>query len=412
MKQLFIQIAILTVACTFCFPIAAFASGELEMEGELDFWWTIFEGNENGILQATTQDPAADEVSGFNIKKARLSFLYDDPERYLGGKFQLRLEEKVDILDFYLHWYPQETTQLYLGQMKVPSTYEAMSSNKNLDFISRSTLASLLTDWSLSRTSYFSSFYGNKSSNRDAGIGLKGIFRDDEGNEQFKYFFMIGNGLGHSLYIGGRESKEFIFSNEFGDYFYGLRLDWMPTANLSIGGHYSINSHDDVLFNDEQTVFDLKRRSHSLDIRYDHPDARFAFMYGGGVIDDDYFHTGEKNLEYSGWEAKVFVPFNDSIEAGLRYDNYSYTAHESTNTTDQNNLTIGLNYLVEPDMRIQVNYLMKDTDDNINPDLDDDILYINFQYIFNTGDILGWTKGDAESEEAQEEEKEEVSDED
>ena len=215
---------------------------------------------------------------------------------------------------------------------------------------------------------------------------------------------MIGNGLGHSLYIGGRESKEFIYSNEFGDYFYGIRLDWMPTGNLSIGGHYSINRHDDVLFNDEQTVFDLKRSSQSFDVRYDHPDARFAFMYGGGVIDDDYFHTGEKNLDYSGWEAKVFVPVNDSIEAGLRYDNYSYTAHESTNATDQNNLTIGLNYLVEPDMRIQVNYLMKDTDDNINPDLDDDIFYINFQYIFNTGDILGWNKEDGESEEADDKE--------
>ncbi len=383
----------------------AFAEGEFEVEGLLDFWWTLHEGNENGIVQESTQDPAADDVSGFNIKNGRLGFTYDDPERQLGGKFQLKLEEKVDLLDFYLHWYPQENLQLYFGQMKVPSTYEALSPNSELDFISRSTLNALLTDWSLSRTSYYSSFYGNRSYYRDAGIGVKGLFRDEDGRETFDYFFMIGNGLGHSLYIGGKESKEFIFSNEFGDYFYGLRLDWMPTENLTIGGHYSVNNHDNVLFNDEKTVFDLKRQSHSLDARYDCPAARFALMYGGGVIDDDFFHTGEKNLDYSGWEAKVFVPINDSIEAGLRYDNYSYTAHGSPLATDQNNWTLGLNYLLEPDIRVQFNYMAKDTNDGINPDLDDDILFVNFQYNFKSGDLLNGKDDDEDDDEVAETEK-------
>ncbi len=366
----------------------AYADPELEINSEIDFWFTLYEANENGIQQASTQDPAVDEVSGFNIKTGRLSFLFDEPERKLGGKFQLRLEEKVDIMDFYIHWYPKDTFQLYLGQMKVPSTYEAMCGNGELDFISRSTLAGLLTDWSLSRTSYFSTFYGNKSVYRDAGIGVKGSCQNEEGHEYFKYFFMIGNGLGHSLYIGGHESKEFIFANEFGDYFYGLRLDCMPVDNLTFGGHYSINKHDNTLFNDEQTVFDLKRNSHSVDVRYNLPDVRLAFMYGGGVINDDYFHTGEKNLDYSGWEAKVVVPLDENIEAGLRYDNYSYRAHGVENTTHQNNLTLGFNYLVDQDMRLQLNYMMKDTDDNINADLDDDILYLNFQYFFNSGNVI------------------------
>jgi hypothetical protein len=370
------------------------ASPELDIGGELSFWWTIYEGNENGLQQAVTQDPAADEASGFNISLARLNFTYDDPERKLGGKFQLRLEEKVDILDLYLKWDPRDDFELYLGQMKVPSTYEALEENTELDFISRSTLAGLLTDWSLSRTSYYSSFYGNKSVYRDAGIGVKGAIKDDEGIDKLKYFFMIGNGLGHSLYIGGRESKEFIFTNNFGDYFYGLRADWMPSDDLTIGGHYSINKHKDVLFNDETTVFDLDRKSHSIDIRYDNPDYKLAFMYGGGVIDDDFFHTGERNLDYAGWEGKILVPLNKTVEAGLRYDNYSYTAHGSPSATDQNNWTIGLNYNLEKDMRVQVNYMLKDTNTIGEPDLDDDIFFVNFQYKFNTGDILNREKAE------------------
>lgn len=383
-RNALIYIFIITVF--FGITTATYAEPELEIQGELDFWFTLYEENENGILQSSTQDPAVDEVSGFNIKRGRLNFLFDEPDKNLGGKFQIRLEEKVDILDFYIHWYPKETFQLYLGQMKVPSTYEAMLANSDLDFISRSTLAGLLTDWSLSRTSYYSSFYGNKSVYRDAGIGAKGSYKNENGHEYFKYFFMIGNGLGHSLYIGGNESKEFIFANEFGDYFYGLRLDCMPSENLAFGGHYTINNHNDTLFNDKKSVFDLKRNSHSIDVRYDVPDFRLAFMYGGGVIDDDFFHTGETNLDYSGWEAKLVVPLNDTLEAGLRYDNYSYMAHGAENATNQNNITLGLNYQIEKNMRLQLNYLMKDTDDNLTPDLNDDILYFNFQCFFNSAD--------------------------
>ena len=39
-------------------------------------------------------------------------------------------------------------------------------------------------------------------------------------------------------------------------------------------------------------------------------------------------------------------------------------------------------------MCLQLNYLMKDTDDKFNPDLDDDILYLNFQYFFNSDSVI------------------------
>jgi hypothetical protein len=395
---------VLAIAVFFLMPIDAYADDSLEVQGWLDFWWTVLEGNENGILQAVTQDPAVDEASGFNMKRGRLDFIFDKPESNIGGKFQLRLEEKVDILDFYIKLNIGDGASLYLGQMKVPSSYEAMMSSRDLDFISRSTLSSLITDWSLSRTSYFSSFYGNQAYFRDAGIGLKGKLTDDVGRDTFDYFFMVGNGLGHSLYIGGPESKEFLFSNKFGDYFYGLRLDWHPSECFTAGAHWSINNHDNVLFNDENTVFDLKRHSYSLDARYDSPEMRLTAMLGGGVIDDDYFHTGEKDLDYSGWELKAMVPFSDNWEGGLRYDDYSYKAHGAPNTTHQDNWTLGLNYSANPDFRIQINYLIKNTDDNINPDLDDNIFYVNFKYLYNSGNILAKKNSTAAKPEPSEDE--------
>jgi len=65
------------------------------VEGNLSLWWDIYENNENGIMQPSTREPAADVVSGFNLKQGRIIFNYEDEKKMLGAKFQLRLEEHM-----------------------------------------------------------------------------------------------------------------------------------------------------------------------------------------------------------------------------------------------------------------------------------------------------------------------------
>ncbi len=372
------------------FVKTVYADPSVFIGGELSLW-CAYEENENGILQEDTNDEAAEITSGFNLKRGRVGFDYEDLQYHLDARLQIRLEERVDILDAYGAWGPVDWFRLAVGQMKIPSTYEVLTSGADLDFITRSTISGNIGDWSLSRTFSYSSFYGNESYYRDLGIAVSGLIGPRKKTELVKYFFMAGNGLGHSLYIGGSESKEFIVSNDFGDYFYGARLDLLPLDGITMGGHYSINEHDDMLFNDENTVFDLDRSSWSVDVRLDFTPVRIAGMYGAGVIDDDYFHTGLTNLEYSGWETKILYQLlSDQLELGARYDTYSYESQESGNTIDENHWTFGVNYIPAPLLRLQFNYIRKETEDdkNIELDLDDDIFFINFQLRFRTIDLL------------------------
>ncbi|MBM3242443.1 hypothetical protein FJZ31_39795 [Candidatus Poribacteria bacterium] len=358
-------------------------AGRLDLEGNMSLWWDIYEENENGIMQPRTREPAADVASGFNLKQGRISLNYEDEQRLLGARFHIRLEEQVSILDGYGIWRPFHFFHLYLGQMKVPSTYEALTADTDLDFSSRSTLAQNLTDWSLSRSPYYSALYGNRSYNRDLGIGIRGKFGIASNPSLASYFLMTGNGLGANLFISGKESKEFIFSNNLGDYFYGVRLDVSPLKWLFLGGHYSLNKHDNMLFNDGKTVFDLDRYSWSIDSRLDFRRVRFVAMYGAGKVDDNYFYTDQEDLKYSGYEAKFLVWLIDNLlQLGVRYDTYTHKYLESGISTDQNNLTFGVNFMPMSGMCIQLNYVFKKTENKIEPDLDDNILFLNFQYSF------------------------------
>jgi hypothetical protein len=360
-------------------------AGHLNLEGNMSLWWDIYEENENGIMQPRTRKPAADVASGFNLKQARVSLNYEDEQRPLGARFHIRLEEQVSILDGYGIWRPFHFFHLYLGQMKVPSTYEALTADTDLDFISRSTLAQNLTDWSLSRSPYYSAFYGNRSYNRDLGIGIKGKLGVASNPGLVSYFLMVGNGLGANLFISGKESKEFIFSNNLGDYFYGARLDISPLNCLSLGGHCSRNKHDNMLFNDGKTVFDLDRYSWSIDSRLDLWRVQFVAMYGAGKVDDDYFYTAQEDLKYSGYEAKLLVWLIDNrLQFDVRYDTYTHKYLESGISTDQNNLTFGVNFMPVSGILIQLNYVFKKKENKIEPDLKDNILFLNCQYSFKT----------------------------
>ncbi len=377
-------------------PQPAHARHVLDAGTNLSFWWTIYEENENGIRQMGSQDPAADVTSGFSIRQARVVLYYEDTDHNLGAMAQVRLEENVSILDFYGVWKPRHYFNLYVGQMKIPSTYEVLASDAELDFITRSSLSMDIADWALSRTPYqgYGAFKGIHCYNRDVGIGIKGSIGPRSDRRLVRYFLMVSNGLGAGIFIGGKEKKGFIYSNDFGDYFYGARLDVSPKKWLTLGGHYSYNRHDNMLFNDEKSVYDLNRYSWSADLRVKFPLVRITGMYGGGKVDEDFFDTGLDNMEYSGWEVKGFVTvWKEHLELGVRYDAYINENNENGDETQQNNWTFGINFMPISAIRIQTNYIIKKTESDYEPDFDDNIFFVNFQYRMAVRGILGGRSG-------------------
>jgi hypothetical protein len=107
-------------------------------------------------------------------------------------------------------------------------------------------------------------------------------------------------------------------------------------------------------------------------------------MYAKGEINDDYFHADLSNLEYTGWEAKLLSSMiKDKIQFGLRYDRYTENYLGDGIPIEQDNLTFGCNYIPANNVRLQLNYVIKNTNSETKPNPDNNILFLNFQYSFN-----------------------------
>jgi len=349
-------------------------------------WWTIYEQLENGRLQSKTRDEAQQETHGFSIRRARVSLRSSCPDDRIGYKVELKLEGDTALSDCYVSLRIRDDLKVYLGQMKIPSTYELEAASTELDFISRTVLSRSIADWALS--SYppdfgTVTFTGSNSLLRDLGIAIKGAVKTDV----FRYFAMIGNGLGANLYIGGKEKRQFIRTNGLRELFYGLRVDLCPVDWATLGGHYTLNNHEDMIVWDiaKGAVIDLHRTSWSADMGITTPgQIRVRGMYAGGAMDEDVlYRDGKTDYVYRGYEGKaLWEVLQDELEIGVRFDTYRYEFNESGDRTEQDHWTFGVNYRLNVSLRMQVNYARKETRARDEPDLEDDILSVNVQMGF------------------------------
>jgi len=363
--------------------LALTASDSVHVSGYVQTWWTLYEQYENGMPRHPyTGDKAQQSTSGFSVRRARLS-LRSNLSRHIAYKLSLKLEQEVELSDCYVGIRFGDHLNLHLGQMKIPSTYEVGTASDELDFISRTTISKQITDWSLAR--YPPGFASvivlkTKSNLRDLGIALKG----DLWKGVVRYFAMMGNGLGANWYIGGKEHTQFADANAFGDMFYGLRLDVRLLKRTMVGGHYSVNRHDNMRVQGEKgAVVDLRRKSMSADILLQLPyRIRARGMVAGGIIDDDVFYgDGKKDYVYSGYEMKVLGSIiEDVLETGVRFDHYIYEINESGDRIRQKHWTFGITYRFKDLFKWQLNYIWKRTEERGEPDLKDNILFMNVQF--------------------------------
>jgi hypothetical protein len=348
------------------------------IHGYAQIWWTLYEELENGLRQAGSGDRAQQEVSGFSLRRARVSFQDTLGSGQARFRIEVLLEKSARLTDCFLAVRLADGLELLFGQMKIPSTYEVMEPNDQTDFIERASVSALSADWALSRTPFISTFMGNRAYLRDVGAGAAGRLG------KVRCLAMVGNGLGANLFVGGKQNMEFIHTNGLWNWFYGLRVDAAPLDWLAVGGHGSLNRHDDMMFNDARTVIDLHRRSWSADalVRLPHR-TRVRGLYAGGVADDDYYRDARSNFEYAGYEVKAFhwLP-PERLEVGLRFDRYEYEFSESGDRVVQDSWTAGANYYCGEEIKVQANYVWRQTDQQYEPDLDDDALLVSAQLAF------------------------------
>lgn len=359
---------------------ASDASASLGLEADAGIQWLIREDVQNGLYQAGSGDEADDIATGFNLRRARLGLIFESADRQLGLVLRLRLEERTDILDCYGSWRFARGYSLDLGQMKIPSLAETLTPDRDRDFIYRSLLATHLGDLALTRTPYISSIMGAKSYDRDLGIALKTSWETSVG--RLKAFVMLANGLGAGKFVGG-ESGEFLYSNGFGDFFYGGRLDWrLSKAGLGVFG--SLNRHQDVALGARGPVYDIDRRVYGLDGNVTLPAGfRLAAFYGHGNL-EDFWASTSYIYEMSGAGIQAIKAFGDGkLELCLRWESLQDEFTDEGSRTELRNLTAGLNFRPRPDLRLQLNYVNKVMDNDLYEDVMDDILSLYVQYHFS-----------------------------
>jgi hypothetical protein len=358
---------------------------EIKVGGYLQLWALFFEQAENGLREPYTGDEAADLASGFDLNRARLDF--DWSAGAVDGKVELRLEGTPGLLDAYGE-VPILGNSIFFraGQQKIPSSYEIAESSAELDFAVRSVISEKIGGYALSASpNTTSQLYNIKTYYRDLGAGVKADFGF------LKLFYMLGNGLGANLWVGGREKKQYAFTNDAGAYFHGLRADFITVdSNSSIiqrlrfGGHFSINQHYDMVLNDERTVFDLERTSWSVDTAAKiFGRVRLTAMYGAGVVDDDFDADGKTDYEYSGWEVKAVVEvLPETFEAGARYEAFTGEFNENGAPGTLYSATIGVTWNADNNTRVQLDYRWKLTDSPSDPELGDNWLILVMQITF------------------------------
>ncbi len=379
-----LSIIAVTAAVLMTCPLrAAAGSPRIGIEANTSFWWVASERVENGLLQAGSLDEAADQASGFNFKQGRLAFSFESPSGKIEAFVRLRLEERTDVIDFWGSYRAAPWLTLSIGQMKIPSTAEVLTPDHDIDFITRTTFGQNIGDFALSRTPYISSVMAAKSYDRDLGISLRGAYPNGDA-PLFGYFIMVGNGLGANRYIGGGESEEFLYTNRFGDFYYGIRIEANPIGWITVGAHASMNRHDDAALGARGPVYDLDRSVWTADVEARLPwGQRIDGFYGDGSM-NDFLESQNYRFDYSGWGVWVIQPlFEERLELALRYDTFTTEFNEDGNETSQENWTAGLNYSPEEFLRLQMNYMHKETVDEFDPDLDDDILFVNVQFLFD-----------------------------
>ena len=348
------------------------------IQSQASVWWILHEQVENGLVQNGTLEPATDEASGFNLKAGRLAFVWNGLDGRLKSVIQLRLEERADILDAYGSYTVKSWFTISAGQMRIPSTREAMSPFYKLDFISKSTFAKHVSDYALSRTPYISSVMSVKSYDRDTGIALSGAL------SRLSWRFMVSNGIGAGCYIGGREDTGFIYTNRFGDYYYGARVELLLFNSLTLGLHASQNSHQNVALSDRGPVLDFDRSVWTADLQA-------ALRWGQRIY--AFFGQGNMNdcslslnylFEYEGWGISLFQPLMaEKLEFGGRMDRFETNYKTGSIATIQNNWTFGLKYCPEKQWHVFLNYILKETQSEW-PDLNDDILFVDLRFLFSS----------------------------
>ncbi|MEN8222562.1 MAG: hypothetical protein ABFR36_04825 [Acidobacteriota bacterium] len=312
---------------------------EVNFKGLVQNWFSM-SSQENG--------DESESIYGFANRRIRFA-----PYGTLGKKVRWGVQFAFDkfgtvsTLDAYMEYFFAREAILKFGKFAPPGTKAAaLTSSGALDLIERASIVQL---------------WGGKSGlhgYRAFGAQLSGKLMEGK----LYYAFMVSNALtaGNNWLPG---VKTLSTSNSHTGMGIWGRIEAYPVPGLQIGGFLGSGSEADPVLADS----DIKRSSYGGNIFYKKNNINLKFEY----------LSGESNgVEYSGMYAVAGYRFN-KFEPIFGYESFT-TVLDGEKFT---NLSGGINYFHSKNIKFQINYVMRQEDIT---DVDNDILYANFQYSFNS----------------------------
>ena len=314
-------------------------SSEVNFKGLVQTWFSI-SSQENG--------DTSDSIYGFSNRRIRLA-----PYGTLGTKVRWGVQFAYDkfaapsVLDAYMEYFFSREALLKIGKFAPPgSKAAALTSSGALDMIERATIVQL---WN-----------GNSGLHgyRAFGAQLSGKLMDDK----LYYAVMLSNALtdGNNWFPSIKTNTTMNGHNGFG--LWG-RVEAFPVPGLELGGFIGSGTEEDPALADSE----IKRSSYGANIFFKKNSINLKFEYLAGE---------NGGIKYSGMYVVAGYRFN-KLEPIISFETVT-PVDEGEKFT---NFSAGLNYFHSNKVKFQLNYVMRSEDIT---DVDNDIIYANFQYSFDS----------------------------
>ncbi len=332
MKRIFFVILIVAFLFTSVYS-------EVNFKGLVQNWFSI---------SSQMNGDTSDSIYGFSNKRIRFA-----PYGTLGRKIRWGVQFAFDkfatpsVLDVYMEYFFSREAMLKFGKFAPPGAKgAALTSSGGLDLIERSSIIQL---WG-----------GNSGLQglRAFGAQLSGKLMEGK----IYYALMLSNALTarNNWMPSVKRLSTPNSSNGMG--MWG-RIEAYPVPGLQIGGFLGSGSEVDPAIVDS----DVKRNSFGANIIYKKNNINLKFEYIGGKTN---------GIKYSGMYVVAGYRFN-KLEPVIGFESFTPIFEGEKYT----NMSGGINYFHSKSVKIQLNYVMRSEDIT---SIDNDIIYANFQYSFNS----------------------------
>jgi hypothetical protein len=289
---------------------------------------------------------------GFTLRRVRLK-PYGSITKKIKWTLQVGWDKQSPkFIEAYLDYIHSKGLQFRVGQFTPPGAMSStLTSSFKLDFLERPTV-----------TQKWAGFNG-LTSYRAVGIQVHGHILDDK----LYYAVMLANPKTSNLFNPGVAASSYSRDNN-GVMFWG-RLETELTKGLKLGAFYGGGKETDT---------DYKRTTYGAHLYYVNKGVNFKVEYLAGESGIENFTT-----KYYGYYA-VLGYKTGKFEPIARYD--SYTPNDGNSDTvgveKYNNITVGINYYLNKNVKLQANYVFRD--ESIGPEIDNKIknnlFYVCFQF--------------------------------